>query len=203
MPERFAGYYKSIRSAGKAIFLLFFFLQMALLTAQETQPADTTINPEAYKQDSAYQSPRKAAILSAVLPGLGQVYNHKYWKVPIVYAGFGTFAYFIHFNQKGYLRWKQAYIDFPDYDLDYDFPLTIEQIDRTKNAYKRYRDLSIIGTAGFYLLQILDATVDAYLFDWDITEDLSLKLEPDFLHVSPGPVLAPAPAMGLTASFRF
>ena len=95
--------------------LLFIFMAPLLLNAQETEPKDTAAADESYKEDSAYQNPHKAAILSAIIPGLGQVYNKKYWKVPIVYAGFGTFAFFIHYNEKGYLKWRQAYIDYPDY----------------------------------------------------------------------------------------
>jgi hypothetical protein len=161
--------------------LLFIFMVTFKVNCQEKEVPDTAAVNEAYKKDSAYQNPQKAALLSAILPGLGQVYNKKYWKVPIVYIGFGTFAFFIDYNRKNYLLFKQAHIDFPDYKLNYDFPLTLEQIDRAKDSFKRYRDLSIIGTAGFYILQIIDATVDAYLFDWDVTEDLSLKIEPSII----------------------
>jgi len=197
--------YRSIRKLAwrTSLVLLFVFIVSFKLTAQEKEIVqDTTTYSEAYKLDSAYHSPRKASFL-AIIPGLGQVYNKKYWKVPIVYVGFGTLAFFIDFNQKGYLKWKQAYIDFPDYDLEYDFPLTLEQIDRTKNSYKRYRDLSIIGTAGFYILQILDATVDAYLFDWNISEDLSMKIEPAIIQ-SPSLLMTPASnSLALRASFSF
>jgi len=204
MPEinpRYKSYFQS--SWRTCLVLLLVFMVSVKTHGQNDNPQDTTFYSEAYKQDSAYQNPRKAALLSALLPGLGQGYNKKYWKIPIVYAGFGTFVYFIQFNQKGYLKWKQAYIDFPDYDLDYDFPLTLEQIDRTKNSYKRYRDLSIIGTAGFYLLQILDATVDAYLFDWDISQDLSLKIEPTLIQ-SPSLLITPSTnTFALRASLSF
>jgi len=186
--------------------VVFFSLHSQELQPQsepEPQPRDTTTYDESYKLDSSYHNPQKAALMSALLPGLGQIYNKRVWKVPIVYAGFGTLAFFIHYNQKGYLLWKQAYIDFPNYDLEYDFPLTIDQIDRTKNSYKRYRDLSIIGTAGFYLLQIIDATVDAYLFNWDISEDLSLRIEPSIIQ-SPSFLIAPSPnTFALRASVSF
>jgi hypothetical protein len=190
-----------------SLVLLFVFILSFDLKAQEPATVDTSIYNEAYKLDSAYQNPRKAAIMSAILPGLGQVYNKKYWKVPIVIAGFGTLGFFINYNQKGYLKWRLAYIDIQDgvldMDMGYDFPLTIDQIGRTKNSYKRYRDLSIIGTAGFYILQILDATVDAYLFDWDISEDLSMRIEPVMIQA---PALNPSPAsntLALRASFSF
>ncbi len=191
-----------------SLVLLFVFIMAFEVKAQEPVVVDTTTYSEAYKLDSSYQNPQKAALMSAILPGLGQVYNKKYWKVPIVFAGFGTLGFFIDYNQKGYLKWRLAYIDISednvlDMDLGYDFPLTKDQIERTKNSYKRYRDLSIIGTAGFYILQILDATVDAYLFDWDISEDLSMRIEPTMIQA---PALLPTPASGtlaLRASFSF
>ena len=204
MPETNYRYKRIIEKAWRtSLVLLFVFMAAFKTNAQETGVKDTTVIDESYKKDSAYQSPRKAAVFSAILPGLGQVYNKRYWKVPIVYAGFGTFAFLIQFNQKGYNKWKQAYIDFPDYDLEYDFPLTLDQIDRTKNSYKRYRDLSIIGTAGFYLLQIIDATVDAYLFDWDVSEDISLKIEPTLIQ-SPSLLIVPnVNTFALRASLSF
>jgi len=206
MPETKNLYGRFIFTAWRTgMVLLFVFMISYNAFGQEPEPApkDTTTYSQAYKLDSAYQNPNKAALMSAIIPGLGQIYNKKYWKVPIVYAGFGTLAFFINYNQKGYLKWKQAYIDFPDYKLEYTFPLTLEQIDRTKNSYKRYRDLSIIGTAGFYLLQIIDATVDAYLFDWDVSDDISLRVEPSIIQ-SPSQFLAPPTStFALRASFSF
>jgi hypothetical protein len=112
-------------------------------------------------------------------------------------------AFFINYNQKGYNKWKQAYIDFPDYKLEYDFPLTLDQIDRTKNMFRRYRDLSIIGTAGFYFLQIIDATVDAYLFDWNVNEDISLKIEPSLIQTPSQYMLPSTNTFALRASLSF
>jgi len=204
MPESSFRYCNSLRFVWKTVqVLLFVFLITFEAQAQNPEKTDTTVLDESYKLDSAYHSPQKAATLSAILPGLGQIYNKKYWKVPIVYVGFATFVFFINYNQKGYLEFKQAYIDFPDYDLDYDFPLTIEQIDRAKNSYKRYRDLSVIGTAGFYLLQIIDATVDAYLFDWNISEDLSLKLEPTMIQSPSFFSAPPGNSLAFRASISF
>jgi len=145
------------------------------------------------------RSPRKAALYSASLPGLGQIYNQKYWKLPIVYAGFGTLVYFIDRNQRYYMDFKMALLD-EDYQLKYyEFELTDEQLRRGLDVYKRWRDLSIIGVAGFYALQILDAMVDAYLFDWDVGEDISLHMEP-----SPGVNSSfPSNSFGLRACISF
>lgn len=141
---------------------------------------DDIVSEEEIQDSVIYRSPRKASIYSAVLPGLGQIYNRKYWKVPIVYIGFGTLYYFINFNNKRFNDFKQAYKDFPDYNLNYPYPLTLEQIDRAMIYYKRWRDLSILGTVGFYIFQIIDATVDAHLFNWEVGEDLSLNIKPVF-----------------------
>jgi hypothetical protein len=209
MPELFSQYKRNCSVIWRtSLVLLFVFILSFKLQAQDAEVQDTTSYDESFKNDSSYQSPQKAAVLSAILPGLGQVYNKKYWKVPIVYIGFGTFAYFIQFNQQGYDKWKLAYIDIQedgvlDMDLGYSFPLTIEQIDLTKNSYKRYRDLSIIGTAGFYILQIIDATVDAYLFDWDVNEDISLKIEPAVIQAPSIFVGSTENSFALRASFSF
>ncbi len=165
------------------LIVLIFFLPHKI-NGQEEMSGDSIINPVdttiIAPADTTFHSPRKAVIYSAILPGLGQIYNKKIWKVPIIYAGFGTFAYFINRNDRYYKDLKQALIDFPDYELEFFDPgdYTYEQIERAKNGYKRYKELSIIGTVGFYVLQIIDASVDAYLFDWDVSEDISLHIEP-------------------------
>ena len=158
--------------------LLFFsvpcFAQEPVVETSDTSSQQQTVT----ETDTTLHSPRKAAMYSAMLPGLGQIYNRKYWKLPIVYAGFGTLGYFIGFNNIRFREFKQAYKDFPDYKLDYPYPLTLEQIDRAMIYYKRWRDLSILGTLGFYLFQIIDATVDAHLINWEVGDDLSFNLEP-------------------------
>ncbi len=132
-------------------------------------------------------SPRKATIYSMILPGLGQAYNRKYWKIPIVYAGFGVCYYFISFNDKEYKAWKSAYyhsLSDPDnteppvndYEEMYgDYPDVMKD---QKDYYRRNRDLTYIFTGLWYLLNVIDATVDAHLFTWEIDEKLSLRFEP-------------------------
>lgn len=141
-------------------------------------------------------SPAKAAFYSAVLPGLGQAYNKKYWKIPLVYAGFGTIGYFIGWNNKNYNTYKSAYRDLSDTIPETDSYLEIEASqyynldDPTEYAnfksglykqqeyFRRNRDLLIISIIGFYGLNIIDASVDAHLFDFDISEDLSMNWQP-------------------------
>jgi len=136
-------------------------------------------------EDSVFMythSPQKASLLSAALPGLGQIYNHKYWKAPLVYIGFGTLAYFIRFNNKEYNHFKKAYL----YKVD-DDPTTIDpyaeysatSVKNAMDTYRRWRDMNVLGAAGFYLLQVIDATVDAYLFEFDISRNLTMTILPD------------------------
>ena len=186
-----------------------FFLLYLLLVGYCNSPSLAQAEFTAEQTESVVvleHSPRKASLFSAVLPGLGQAYNKKYWKIPIVYAGFGVFGYFIYFNAENYNEYKQALIDFIDEDAGTNSYLNLigpnidpgsfdpslgsplyrpdneewfrTQLENNMNYYKRYRDLSIILTVGWYVLNIIDAAVDAYLFDYDISDDLSLKIDP-------------------------
>ncbi len=158
------------------IFLIIIISGQVVFSQEDSITGKKTIDPA--KLDSAYHSPQKAAFLSAIIPGMGQVYNKKIWKVPIIYGGFISLGYLIRRNSKEYKLWRQAYIDYPNYNLNVSYQLTLEQINLGKDFYKRQKELSIIGTVGFYILQIIDATVDGYLFTWSVGDDLSLKVEP-------------------------
>jgi len=178
------------------LILAAFFLLLPGVSVRAQEPAGTAIQDtliieqaEALPaEDTTFHSPKKATLYTAILPGLGQIYNRKYWKVPIVYVGIGTLIYFIDYNSKYYKDLKEAMIDFPDYNSAY-YPedLTYEQLEQGKDYFKRWRDLSIIGTVGFYVLQIIDASVDAHLYNWEVGEDISLQIEPVplFLPVEP------------------
>lgn len=147
----------------------------------------------------------KATMMAVSFPGLGQIYNRKIWKIPLVYVGFGALFYSAGVNSKNYNTYLRAYQDFTDklpqtqsyirlIPLDdpknYDkilFPKTYNpaayadyqtQMLRMVDYYKRYRDLSYIGIAGWYLISILDANVDASLFDYDVSPNLDLTLVP-------------------------
>ena len=144
-------------------------------------------------------------MLSAVLPGLGQVYNGRVWKVPIIYLGFGAVAYAINFNNTEYQFWRNAYVAKVDgnpntIDL---FPNIPENnLLRAMNFYRRNLEISYIAGGVLYLLNILDASVDAHLLDFDVGEDLSMRMEP---HVTPIHALGKsgATAPGLKLTFRF
>jgi hypothetical protein len=188
--------------------ILFFIIVPSLLKispafSQEPEEGDTLLlqaDEAVVVEDTFSRDPQRAALYSAILPGLGQIYNKKYWKLPIVYGGFGTFIYFIDRNTRYYQDLKQKIID-PEYDMKYfEGNYSTDQLRRGMDLYKRWRDLSIIGTAGFYVLQIIDATVDAYLFDWDVGEDISLRIKPD---ATPVTRFVPYNSFGLSACISF
>jgi hypothetical protein len=144
-------------------------------------------------------SPKKAALYSAILPGLGQAYNKKYWKIPIVYGGFAALGYFIRWNNKEYSTAKQAYMDLTDKDPDTKSYMNLKQIGyydlnnptdvanlktgltSSQDYYRRNRDLLIIVTVAFYGLNIIDASVDGHFFNFDISDDLTMKVRPAML----------------------
>jgi hypothetical protein len=151
----------------------------------------------------------RATMLAVAFPGLGQIYNRKIWKIPVVYIGFGALIYTAQFNSKNYLLYMKAYQDFSDnikstnsylkvispqvpqssYDkvvypdpsnpnLESSYIYYQNAMLQTVDYYKRYRDLSYIGIAGWYLISILDANVDASLFNYDVTPNLNITFLP-------------------------
>jgi len=130
-------------------------------------------------------SPHKAT-LWAIIPGAGQIYNRKYWKLPIVYAGFAAFGYFGITNRQQFRKYKEAYICSAKADNDDNFtcdnPLaekySTADLNSIANYYRRNRDLSFILMGAWYVLQMLDATVDAHLSYWNVDDNLTLKVEP-------------------------
>lgn len=128
-------------------------------------------------------SPLKATMLSATLPGLGQAYNERYWKIPIIYAGFGAVAYFVRFNNNEYQTFRRAYLakvdGNPNTVVDEELEAwSADRLQRATNFYRRNLEITYILGAALYVLNVLDATVDAHLIDFDIGEDLSMKLHP-------------------------
>ncbi|AEV31390.1 hypothetical protein Oweho_0370 [Owenweeksia hongkongensis DSM 17368] len=130
-------------------------------------------------------SPSKAAMLSSTFPGMGQVYNKKYWKVPIVYAAMGAAIYAIIWNQDQYKIYEDAFYSRLDNDLSNDQFAGVydeRQLIELQNFYRQQRDLSIILGAVAYGLNVLDAYVDAHLFYYDVSDDLSLRWEPTIMN---------------------
>lgn len=157
--------------------------------------ADSTIT--AITEVTSFKpNPTRAVLYSVIFPGLGQIYNKKYWKLPIVYGAFMGCTYAITWNNKNLKDYTQAYSDImgpdpeknnswenflpaganpSDYINNVNFQETLK---RRKDYYRRYRDLSIIIAVGVYVLCMVDAYVDAQLFDFDISPDLSMRVVP-------------------------
>lgn len=134
-------------------------------------------------------APAKAAFYSAILPGLGQIYNGSYWKVPIVYGGIGASAYFYVQNDKEYNRYRDAYKRrLAGFDDDeFSDLLTKENLIDAQKQFRKNREYSLLVMIGFYILNIVDANVDAHLNQFSITRDLSLetRFEPNYLSGKP------------------
>ena len=171
-------------------------------------------------QKAFVPKPTKALWLSLVLPGAGQIYNRKYWKLPIIYGGFLGCAYALTWNQMMYRDYSQAYLDIMDDDpntksyLDmlpprYDITGREDQFKkifkRKKDFYRRYRDLRAFCFIGVYLLSVVDADVDAQLSEFDISPDLSMKVEPAVIGTPKlmGGTTSGRAAYGVGCSLRF
>lgn len=153
---------------------------------------------------------KKATTLSTICPGAGQIYNKSYWRVPIVIGGLASTVYTIDWNNRGYKRFKTAYTLRVDYENNPEkYPggsadefrgaYSATFLKNLKDSYRRNRDLCILLTAGVYLLNIIDAHVDAHLQDYDISDDLSMNVEPYFDYTPVGS----HPTMGLNLSLTF
>lgn len=139
-------------------------------------------------------NPKKATWLAIALPGAGQIYNRKYWKIPLFYGGIAGCIYAWTWNNQMYTDYSNAYVDIMDDDpttqryadfLHLGATITDESLSyyqnlfkRRKDRYRRWRDMSIFATIGVYLLSVIDAYVDASLSDFDISNDLSLRISP-------------------------
>ncbi len=154
-------------------------------------------------------SPAKAAFYSAVLPGLGQAYNKKYWKIPIVYGGLATGIYFYTNNNKEYHRYRDAYksrlasLKTDEFYFDSQGnPLTeprvtTEGLERGQKFYRKNKEISLLVTLGIYALNIIDANVDAHLMQYNVDENLSLAP-----HFKINEIDATS-NLGLTLNFKF
>lgn len=212
----------------KVVIIILFILSFLNLNAQITTTPRTfnQLSKDSTKLvekiDSALFSikpfkpnPKKAVILSGIFPGLGQIYNRKYWKLPIIYGGFAGVAYAISWNNKYYQDYYNGYFDIMDNDPNtnrwYKFvpygsdpksseSLLRDKLKRGKDFYRRNRDLSIIIGVGLYALNIVDAYVDAQLFDFDISPDISMHISPS---VNYGGNSFVSNSYGLQLAFKF
>ncbi|MDT0645186.1 DUF5683 domain-containing protein [Zunongwangia sp. F260] len=126
-------------------------------------------------------APAKAAFYSTILPGLGQAYNGRYWKIPIAYAGLGVGIYFYIDNDRQYDRYRDAYKDRLAGRVDeFAGRISLDRLVDAQQFYQRNKEISILVIAGIYILNIIDANVDAHLQQFNVSEDLSFKPNMDF-----------------------
>lgn len=125
-------------------------------------------------------NPKKATLMSVALPGLGQIYNKKYWKVPIIYGGFAAAGYYLNDNLKQIRLYTDAFKAETDGDPDTEngTEYNTTQLESLIDQYKQWRDLSYIALGAIYVLNIIDASVDAHLFYFDVSEDISMNIQP-------------------------
>ncbi len=149
---------------------------------------------------------KRATTLSMLCPGAGQVYNGAYWKVPIVYGGFALMGFIIDWNNRGYQRYRTAYRlltdDDPETVDEFGGRYSADVLRNTRNAFRRNRDLSIIVTAGWYVLQVIDAHVDSYLRTFDVSDDLTMRVEPYMFNTNTL-TAGSKPGFGLNVSLSF
>lgn len=164
-------------------------------------------------------NPKRAMWLAIVLPGAGQIYNRKYWKLPIFYGGFVGCLYALSWNGQMYHDYSQAYVDLMDNDpntqsyndfLHLGTPINEsnkahyqEIFRKRKDRYRKWRDLSVFALIGVYALSVIDAYVDASLSEFDISDDLSLRVAPTIINdqSSRNPVKSSAIGVGCSLSF--
>ena len=180
------------------ISLLFFLLGTVSLFAQAKEETVLVAKDTTKMQEIDPLTPAKAAFYSAILPGLGQAYNKKYWKIPLVYGAIGTSMYFYIDNNRKYKDYRNAYKRrLEGYNDDnYQF-LDESRLIAGQKFYQRNRDLSALFIVGFYVLNIIDANVDAALIQFNVNERLSMKPE-----IYPNDVTF-KPNVGLTFNYRF
>jgi hypothetical protein len=207
------------------VFSIFF---IWISSAQEIEPkqnAKDSLNTDLERegiviQDSIFEkrkkinplAPSKAAFYSAVLPGLGQIYNKRYWKVPIVYVVIGTGVYAYTYNDDLYDRFRTAFkrrqAGFTDdefYDINGDNAqgaspdLDTDDLERQQENYQRDRDLALVITIAMYALNIIDANVDSHLKQFNVDEDLSMDIKP-YLDLNP---ITNNPNYGIAFTIKF
>ena len=151
-------------SAIKKILIVFFCINLTIVSAQDIEK----------------KIPKKAGIYSAIIPGSGQVYTKKYWKIPIIYAGLITSTYYIKESNTYYQLYKNTYINrlAGNHSDEFSGEYSDTDLITLTNHYRRNREISILFLAGTYLLNILDASISAHLFNYDISEDISFHIEP-------------------------
>jgi hypothetical protein len=155
-----------------------------------------------------YPHPGTATLYSIFVPGLGQIYNREYWKLPIY---LGAMAFAVHYYSDcriNYQRFRNIYLQATDPEAQYTGPITADQALYYRNVYRRYRDYSVLAIAALYLLQVIDANVFSYMHNFEVDDDLAVKVAPTVIlpqnqFASINPVSSPQAAFGLKLGFNF
>ncbi|TAH24845.1 MAG: hypothetical protein EAZ07_08630 [Cytophagales bacterium] len=197
----------------KLLVLMFLCVFINISIHAQSPTIDSTETKPSTKNKITDHRPRNATLMSMALPGLGQVYNKRYWKVPIVYLLLSSFGAFVYDNASLYNKFDKHYkfmvqnkiTASPEfvvkdiYNRTYDLTgASTENINFYREQSIRQRDLNFIGMLGMYVLNIIDANVDAHLRDFQISEDLSLNWKPQYQFLANG-----GSYIGLTLEFRF
>lgn len=169
----------------KQLYLFFIALTLTIFNSFSQEDLKIKVQDTIVEKSKEFNplSPAKASFYSAVLPGLGQAYNGKYWKIPIVYAALGTGVYFYVWNNDNYNKYRDAYKlrlngKPDDYDgLNGNPYLSDSTLESAQESYKSDRDLSLLVTIGMYVLQIIEASVNAHLLQHNIDDNLSFRPE--------------------------
>ncbi|MDP3927560.1 MAG: DUF5683 domain-containing protein [Bacteroidota bacterium] len=160
--------------------LLLFIVLSCFVCAVIGQTKDSTNKTLLPEPKTEMSRPKKATLLS-LIPGGGQIYNQKYWKVPVIYVGFGALVYSTGFNQQLYdevrLAYQQRLKDEPVTNPEY-ANVPTEMLFGLREYYRKNRDLSVIGMFGLYAFNLIDAAVDAHLREFDVTDKLSMQIKP-------------------------
>ena len=212
-----------------AILTLMLLTGTGLLSAQDMIPADSipsdsvplvTQPLKVAKDWSTWKpDPKRALWLALVIPGGGQIYNRKYWKLPLVYGGFVGCLYAMSWNNSQYKDYSQAFLDLSDKDpatasynkfLHLGVQITddnkqryLDIFQKRRDKYRRWRDLSFFVLCGVYALSVIDAYVDAELSVFDISKDLSLKVEPTIINTHTSNKPFDSSSIGLQCSVNF
>ena len=180
------------------IAIIFLFLGKPFVFAQDKTTPQKVVKDSLKSINIDPLTPAKAAFYSAVLPGLGQAYNKKYWKIPLVYGAIGTSLYFYIDSNKKYHQYRDAYKRrLEGYNDDKFNYLDTNRLITAQKFYQRNRDLSALFVVGFYALNIIDANVDAALIQFNVNENLSVNpiLYPDAVTFKAN--------VGLTLNYNF
>jgi hypothetical protein len=177
--------------------ICFLFISFSVF-GQNQDKNKPTATSDTLKKAAPIQSPKKAALLS-LLPGAGQFYNKKYWKIPVIYAAMGGLGYLAHYNYGQFQFYKGSETQWIGKNPGQESSPEFVNIQTNKSDFQHVFDLDLIIMAGVYLLNIVDAAVDAHLYTYDVSKDLSLQFKPDLLYCRS----MNAPQAGLQLTLKF